>query len=209
MQYAGIAGTLGRFLGFWTTLTQAAFSYIGSEIVAITGGESRNPRVSLPRAIKSIYVRLVLFYILGVFVITITVASNDERLSLNSGTALASPFVIAIETAGIRVLPSIVNAGLLVSGLSAANSELFTSSRALHGLAIRGHAPRFLGHTNKNGVPYVAILICAAFASLAYMSLGSTAGEAFGYLASLGSAGGLLMWWGVSHLQSRSVRVTY
>lgn len=195
VQYAGIAGTLGRFLGFWATLTRAAFAYIGSEIVAIAAGETRNPQRNVPRAIKNVYIRILLFYIGGVFAIGITVPSNDPRLALNAGSALASPFVIAIETAGIKVLPSVVNAGLIASGWSAANSELFTSSRALHGLAIRGHAPRFFGRTSGNGVPYIAVITCAAFATLAFMSLGSSAGVAFGYLASLGAAGGLLMWW--------------
>ncbi|TXT07683.1 uncharacterized protein COLE_04607 [Cutaneotrichosporon oleaginosum] len=195
VQYAGLGGTLGRFLGFWATLTRAAFAYIGSEIVAIAAGETRNPRVNVPRAIKNVYIRILLFYIGGVFAIGITVPSNDPRLALNAGSALASPFVIAISTAGIKVLPTVVNAGLIASGWSAANSELFTSSRALHGLALRGHAPRFFARTANNGVPYVAIVTCALFASLAFMSLGSSAGVAFGYLASLGAAGGLLMWW--------------
>jgi amino acid transporter len=135
-----------------------------------------------------------LFYICGVFVIGITVPSNDPRLALNAGNALASPFVIAIQNAGIKVLPAVVNGALLASGLSAANSELFTSSRALHGLAIRGHAPRIFGHTSKHGVPYPAILTSACFATLAFMTLSAGAGQAFGYLATLGSAGGLLMW---------------
>lgn len=194
VQYAGLAGTLGRFLGFWATLTRAAFAYIGSEIVAIAAGETRDPRTNVPRAIKNVYIRILLFYIGGVFAIGIIVPSNDPRLALNAGSALASPFVIAIETAGIKALPSVVNAGLIASGWSAANSELFTSSRALHGLAIRGHAPRLFGRTAHNGVPYLAIMTCATFAALAFMSIGSSAGVAFGYLASLGSAGGLLMW---------------
>ncbi|TXT16043.1 hypothetical protein VHUM_00546 [Vanrija humicola] len=203
VQAPGVGGALGRFLGFWSTLTRAAFSYIGSEIVAIAAGETQNPRKNVPRAIRNVYIRILLFYILGVFVIGITVPSDDPRLGLNSGTALASPFVIAIQTAGIKVLPTIVNAALLASGLSAANSELFTSSRALHGLAVNGHAPGVFGRTSARGVPYVAILSCAAFGALAYMSIKSSAGTAFGYLATLGSAGGLLMWWGVCVIHIR------
>ncbi|KAL1413209.1 hypothetical protein Q8F55_000961 [Vanrija albida] len=195
--------TLARFLGFWATLTRAAFSYIGSEIVAIAAGETQNPRKNVPRAIRNVYIRILLFYILGVFAIGITVPSDDPRLGLNSGTALASPFVIAIQSAGIKVLPGVVNGALLASGLSAANSELFTSSRALHGLAVNGHAPRLFGRTSARGVPYVAILTCASFGALAYMSIRSSAGTAFGYLATLGSAGGLLMWWGVCIIHIR------
>lgn len=198
VQYLGIPGALGRFLGFWAVLTQAAFAYIGSEIVAIAAGEAKNPRKSIPIAIRNVYIRIILFYFGGTFVIGLLVASNDERLALNAGTALASPFVIAIENAGIKVLPSIINAALLLSGLSGAGSELFTSSRALHGLATIGSAPKVFARTSTRGVPVYAILFNAVIACLAYMSLGSTAGEAFGYFVNLGSAGGLLMWWGVS-----------
>ena len=198
VQYLGIPGAKGRFLGFWAVLTQAAFAYIGSEIVAITAGEARNPRKTIPLAIRTVWVRIVLFYFGGTFTIGLLVASNDERLTLNAGTALASPFVIAIENAGIKTLPAIINAALLLSGLSGAGSELFTSSRALHGLAIIGNAPKFFAKTTRRGVPVRTILLNAALACLAYMSLGSTAGQAFGYFVNLGSAGGLLMWWGVS-----------
>ncbi|KAK1921855.1 amino acid transporter [Papiliotrema laurentii] len=197
VQYLGIPGALGRFLGFWAVLTQAAFAYIGSEIVAIAAGEAKNPRKSIPIAIRNVYIRIILFYFGGTFVIGLLVASNDERLALNAGTALASPFVIAIENAGIKVLPSIINAALLLSGLSGAGSELFTSSRALHGLATIGSAPKVFARTSTRGVPVYAILFNAVIACLAYMSLGSTAGEAFGYFVNLGSAGGLLMWWGM------------
>ena len=71
VQYQGIAGTLGQFLGFWAVLIQAAFSFIGTEIVAIASGETENPRRNLPKAIKRVYIRILLFYILGVFIIGI------------------------------------------------------------------------------------------------------------------------------------------
>jgi amino acid transporter len=197
VQYAGIAGSLGRFLGFWATLTQAAFSYIGTEIVAIAAGEAKNPRRNLPRAIKRVYVRILIFYLGGTFIIGILVPSNSEGLKLNSGNALASPFVIAIRQAGIPALPSIINACLLTSAWSAASSDLFTSSRALFGLAINGQAPKFFARTTKSGLPYVAVGFCSLFGLLAFMSLQSTAGKVFGYFANLTAAAGLMSWWGI------------
>ncbi|WWC70607.1 uncharacterized protein I206_104558 [Kwoniella pini CBS 10737] len=197
VQYSGIEGSLGRFLGFWAVLTQAAFSYIGTEIVAIAAGEAKNPRRNLPRAIKKVYIRILVFYLGGTFIIGILVPSNDKGLALNSGTALASPFVIAIKRAGIPALPSIINACLLTSAWSAASSDLFTSSRAIYGLAITRQAPKIFARTTKSGIPYVAISFCALFGALAYMSLQSTAGQVFGYFANLTAAAGLMTWWGI------------
>lgn len=65
VQYDGISGVLGRFLGYWAVLTQAAFSYIGTEIVAIAAGEAKNPRRNLPRAIKRVYIRILIFYLVS------------------------------------------------------------------------------------------------------------------------------------------------
>ncbi|KAK8858447.1 hypothetical protein IAR55_002674 [Kwoniella newhampshirensis] len=203
VQYEGIKGSLGQFLGFWAVLTQAAFSYIGTEIVAIAAGEAKNPRRNLPRAIKKVYIRILVFYLGGTFIIGLLVPSDDGGLSLNSGTALASPFVIAIRRAGIPALPSIVNACLLTSAWSAASSDLFTSSRAIYGLALTHQAPKIFARTTKSGLPYVAIIFCALFGALAYMSLQSTAGKVFGYFANLTAAAGLLTWWGICFVYIR------
>jgi amino acid transporter len=197
-QYAGIPGSLGQFLGFWAVLTQAAFSYIGTEIVAVAAAEARNPRKTLPSSIKKVYIRILIFYLGGTFIIGILVPSDATGLKLNSGNALASPFVIAIRKAGIPALPSIINACLLTSAWSAASSDLFTSSRALYGLAVNNQAPKIFARTTKNGLPWVALIVCALFGGLSYMSLSKGAGKVFGYLANLTAACGLLTWWGIS-----------
>lgn len=195
-QYHGIPGALGQFLGFWAVLTQAAFSYIGTEIVAIAAGEAKNPRRNLPRAIRRVYVRILIFYLGGTFVIGLLVPSDDQSLSLLSGTA-KSPFVIAIKNSGINTLPSIINACLLTSAWSAASSDLYTSSRALYGLALSGQAPKIFTRTTKQGLPWISVAVCASFGCLAYMSLNSSAGEVFNYFANLTAAAGLITWWGI------------
>jgi amino acid transporter len=85
----------------------------------------------------------------------------------------------------------------LTSAWSAASSDLFTSSRALYGLAISRNAPQIFARTTKKGLPYVSIAFCAAFGCLAFMSLQSSAGTVFGYFANLTAAAGLLTWWGI------------
>ncbi len=73
----------------------------------IAAGEAKNPRRNLPKAIRRVYIRILLFYIGGVTVIGLLVPSNDPNLGLNKGTASASPFVIAIKRSGIKVLPHV------------------------------------------------------------------------------------------------------
>ncbi|KZT06916.1 amino acid permease [Laetiporus sulphureus 93-53] len=197
VQYNGIAGNKGRFLGWWAVMTQAAFSFIGTEIVAIAAGEAKNPRRNLPKAIRRVYVRILLFYIGGVIIIGLLVPSNNEYLSLSSSTAAKSPFVIAIKTAGIKGLPSVINAALLTSACSAASSDLYTSSRALYGLAMVGNAPKVFARTAGNGLPYVSLITCALFSCLAYMGVNSGSGMVFDWFANMTSIAGLMTWFGI------------
>ncbi|KIM71414.1 hypothetical protein PILCRDRAFT_830350 [Piloderma croceum F 1598] len=198
VQFQGIGGSKGQFLGWWAVMTQAAFSFIGTEIVAIAAGEAKNPRRNLPKAIKRVYIRILLFYIGGTFVIGLLVPSNNPDLTLASGNAGASPFVIAIKQAGIKGLPSVINAALLTSAWSAASSDLYTSSRALYGLAAAGNAPKIFMKTNRRGLPYPSIIFCAMFALLAYMGINGGSGRVFQWFSSMTSVAGLMTWFGIS-----------
>lgn len=194
-QYLDVEGAFGRFLGVWAVLVQAAFSFLGSEITAIAASEAQNPKVTLPSSIKRVYIRILLFYILGVFVIGILVDSTDPRLSVNSTNGLSSPFVIAIQDAGINILPSIVNGAILTSAWSAANSVLYTSSRTLYGLAINGFAPEVCGYVSSWGLPWVAVLVGASFGLLSFMAAGGPkSSEVFAWFANMTSVCGLLSW---------------
>jgi amino acid transporter len=198
VQYLGIPGNTGKFLGWWAVITQAAFSFIGTEIVAIAAGEAKNPRRNLPKAIKRVYIRILLFYMGGTIIVGLLVPSNNSLLNLSSGTAASSPFVIAIQIAGIKGLPSLINACLLTSAWSAASSDLYTSSRALYGLALAGNAPKFLLRTSKSGLPYICLVICAAFSLLAFMGVSAGAGKVFGWFSNMTAIAGLLTWFGIN-----------
>ncbi|PAV20677.1 amino acid permease [Pyrrhoderma noxium] len=197
VQYEGIQGPTGRFLGWWAVMTQAAFSFIGTEIVAIAAGEAKNPRRNLPKAIKRVYIRILLFYIGGTFVIGLLVASNNSSLT-NDGTATGSPFVIAIKAAGIGGLPHVINAALLTSAWSAASSDLYTSSRAIYGLALAGNAPKIFSRTTKSGLPLIAIAFCSVFSLLAYMGINSGSGKVFNWFSNMTAIAGLMTWFGIS-----------
>ncbi|KAF8601762.1 amino acid permease [Ceratobasidium sp. AG-I] len=203
VQYAGIGGAKGQFLGWWSVMTQAAFSFIGTEIVAIAAGEAKNPRRNLPKAIRRVYIRILLFYIGGTLVIGLLVPSNHPRLNLGSGDAAASPFVIAIQTAGIKGLPSVINAALLTSAWSAASSDLYTSSRALYGLALAGNAPKIFRKVSKSGLPYVSVIFCSLFSGLAYMSVNAGAGKVFNWFANMTAVAGLMTWFGICYTYTR------
>jgi len=197
VQFDGISGSTGRFLGWWSVMTQAAFSFIGTEIVAIAAGEAKNPRRNLPKAIKRVYIRILLFYIGGTFIIGLLVPSNDPGLNLNSGDAASSPFVIAIKRAGIKGLPSVINACLLTSAWSAASSDLYTSSRALYGLSLSRNAPRIFSRTSKSGLPWISVLFCSLFAFLAFMGINAGSGKVFGWFQNLTAIAGLMTWFGI------------
>ncbi|KAK7694580.1 hypothetical protein QCA50_001766 [Cerrena zonata] len=197
-QFNGISGSTGQFLGWWSVMTQAAFSFIGTEIVAIAAGEAKNPRRNLPKAIKRVYIRILLFYIGGVTIIGLLVPSSEPDLNITTSDAGKSPFVIAIKHAGIKGLPSVINAALLTSAWSAASSDLYTSSRALYGLAIAGNAPKIFLTTSKKGLPYVSIIFCSLFATLAYMGINAGSGKVFGWFANMTSVAGLMTWFGIS-----------
>ncbi|KAF9068023.1 amino acid permease/ SLC12A domain-containing protein [Rhodocollybia butyracea] len=198
VQYNDIPGNTGKFLGWWAVITQAAFAFIGAEIVAIAAGETKNPRRNLPKAIKRVYFRILLFYVGGTAVIGLLVPSNNPGLHLSSKTAAGSPFVIAIQKAGIKGLPSLINACLLTAAWSAASSDLYTSSRSLHGLALSGNAPRIFLRTTRRGLPYVSIIFCASFSLLAFMGVSSGAGTVFGWFSNMTAIAGLMTWFGIN-----------
>ncbi|ORZ09931.1 amino acid permease [Absidia repens] len=195
VQFNGIPGSLGRFLGFFSVLMNAAFSFIGTEIVAIAAGETSNPRRNIPKAINKVYIRIILFYVLGTFIIGLLVPSNDPKLLGSSDNANTSPFVIAINNANIQALPHIINACLLSSAWSAASSDLYTSSRALYGLSIAGNAPKIFARVSKKrGLPYVALIFCSLFAFLSFMGITEGSSTVFSWFQAMTSMCGMITW---------------
>ncbi|KAL8826646.1 MAG: hypothetical protein Q9170_007321 [Blastenia crenularia] len=192
-------GNTGKFLAFWTALVKSGFAFILSpELIVLAAGETEAPRRNIPKAAKRFVYRLTVFYILGTFVISVIVASNDDLLlqGVNSGktNAGASPFVVGIKRAGIRVLDHIINAVILTSAWSAGNSFLFAGSRSLYSLALTGQAPRIFRTCNKHGVPYLCVAVTSLLACLVYLSVSSGSATVFQWFVNLTTISGYIAW---------------
>lgn len=184
-------------MALWSTFTTAVFAYLGTELVGVTVGEAANPRKVIPRAIKLTFYRILLFYVVLVFFLGMLVPYNDKKLleaNKLSNSARASPFVVAIENAGIRTLPGILNGAILIFVFSAANSDLYIASRTLYGLAHEGKAPRFFTRTDSRGVPIYALGLSVAFCLLAFLGVNTDSYKVFGYFVNLVTMFGLLTW---------------
>ena len=181
-------------MAFWATFVNAAFSFLGTEIVALAAAEAENPRRNVPKAIRRVFYRIVMFYIGGVIVIGWLVPYNSPNLLGNTGTASSSPFVIAIVNAKIKALPSIINAVILVSAFSAGNSDLYASSRTLYGLACAGQAPHFLRYCTKSGLPVWCVSVTAVIGLLAYLNVSNRGSVVFEWFVNICSITGLITW---------------
>lgn len=197
VEYSPATGDLGRFLGLFSTLINAAFSYGGVELVAVAAGECENPRKNIPKAVRRVFWRILFFYVLGTLAIGVLVASNDDHLLNAKGAGAArSPWVIGIQNAGITVLPSIINAVILTSATSSGNAFLYTGSRYLYALAQNRQAPKFFLYCSKRGVPYWAVAFTASIGLLTYMSASPDQGaaKAFSWFQNLCSIASLFTW---------------
>lgn len=190
----------GRFLGFWSVLTSAVFSFLGAELVGVTVGEAQNPRKAIPRAVRLTFFRIVCFYLVLILFLGMTVPYNSPRLltanttSGNTVNAAASPFVVAAVLAGVNGLPDIINVCLLIFTFSAANSDLYIATRSLYSLAIEGNAPRIFSRTNDRGVPIYALGLSSACCCIAFMSPDVGTFKTFTYFVSLVTIFGILTW---------------
>ncbi|KAH8703642.1 putative amino acid permease [Talaromyces proteolyticus] len=187
-------GSWGRFLGFWAVMSNAVYSFAGVESLAMAAAETKNPRQNIPKACKRVFARLTIFYVLAILIVGMLVSSDDDRLSNESGTAAQSPFVIAASDAGIKAIPSIVNAVVLTSAWSASNQSILAGTRTLYGLALKGHAPKFFLWTTPYGIPYMCVALQVTFSFLSYMCVSNEALTVFYWFVDLTAAGVLISW---------------
>jgi yeast amino acid transporter len=174
-------GDTGRFIGFLFAIIQAGFTIAGPEYISMAAGEVRNPRKSLPMAYRTMAYRFAAFFIGGALCVGIICPYNDQTLVSiyfgeggGGGTGAASPYVIGMNRWAIPVLPSITNALILTSILSAGNSYVYCSSRSLFGLALDGKAPKIFTKCNKAGVPIYCVAMTLAISCLAFLQVSSS-----------------------------------
>ncbi|KAH6961749.1 amino acid permease/ SLC12A domain-containing protein [Ilyonectria sp. MPI-CAGE-AT-0026] len=193
VQYLGFPGAIGRFLGFWTTFNNALYSFSGIENISLAAAETKNARQVIPKAAKRVFWRVLIFYVLTIFLVGLVVPSNNDLLLSSKGTA-ASPFVISANLAGIKVIPHVINAIVITSAWSCGNMGMMSYVRYLFGLAKTGHAPKVFLRLNRFGIPWVSVSLFTAFMALGYLTSSNGAATVFTWLQDLLSIAILVNW---------------
>ena len=177
--------------GVWLSLTITVTSYMGVEIIAVTAGEAEDPEVTIPRAMRSIVWRLILFYVLAIAVMVTMVPWNQAT---GSSTLSGSPFVTAFAAAHIPFAAAIMNFVVLTAALSSMNTNLYLSTRMLFSLGSGGYAPEWMGKVSRNGVPHRALLASTAGIVAAILLAIFAPKNAFLMLYGVAVAGMLFVW---------------
>ncbi|KAL9024311.1 MAG: hypothetical protein Q9196_006607 [Gyalolechia fulgens] len=194
------------FKGLCAVFVTAAFAFSGTELVGLAAAEAQNPAKALPGAIKQVFWRITLFYILSLLFVGLLVPHTDERL-LGSGLSdsQASPFVIAAKDAGLIGFDSFMNVVILVSVISIGNSGVYGGSRTLTALAEQGYAPKIFAYIDKSGRPLFSTIFMLMFSPIAYVSLSASGETVFAWLLALSGLAALFTWGSIclSHIRFR------
>lgn len=188
----------------------AGFSFQGTELVGVAAGESKNPSKDVPKSIRTIFWRIMIFYIGAIAVISFLIPYTDDRLLANDVTDIAtSPFTLVFENAGVLAAASIMNAVILTSILSAGNSGLYASTRMLYALAADGKAPKIFARVSKRGIPGPALAMTAAIGGFAFLTSLIGNGGAYMWLVNVSGLSGFIVWMGIawSHYRFRKAYV--
>jgi len=202
-----LTGLEGGFMpngwsGVWMAVLIAIFSFYGVEIIAVASGETQDPRKTIPLALRSLVLRLTLFYVLALGIMVAFIPWTEVGVKI----VQQSPFVKLFEHAGIRQAAGIMNFVVITAALSSMNTNIYLCSRMLFSLGRGGYAPAFVGKLGKSGTPLRAILISGVgiviASSTAYFS-----SSAFNQLFGIAIFGGIFVWIMilVTHLRFRKV----
>ncbi|KAK9767305.1 Basic amino-acid permease [Basidiobolus ranarum] len=188
----GDAPFVGGIGGFASVFVTAAFAYGGTESIGITAGETKNPRKNVPRVIRNVFWRILMFYIMSIFVIGIDVPYNEPNI--NQKNARDSPFTLVFKMTGFEVAPSFINAVVLTSVISAGNHALFAGTRLLYTLGEHGHAPKIFTKLTKNRVPIYSLLTTAAISCVCFASSFVGTGTLWNWLQNLVGVSNQISW---------------
>jgi lysine-specific permease len=206
------AGTRAPFVGGWMAVLSvflvAGFSFQGTEGVGLAAAETADPSKSVPKAIRTVFWRILLFYIGSIFVVGTLIPYTDPNLLHGDESHIAfSPFTMVFQQ-----LPrfgyytsNIMNAVILSSVLSCGNSSMYVASRMLHAMAHSNKAPKLFGRLNRRGVPFAALLATGLVSALAFFSTLVGDQKIYQLLYNASSLSGFLIWLGIAicHLRFR------
>lgn len=204
---APFVGGLGAIISIFMI---AGFSFQGTELVGIAAGESENPEKNVPRAINSVFWRIMLFYIGALAIVGFLIPYTDENLLKADIENIAiSPFTLVFERGGLSIAATLMNAVILTSVLSCANSGLYASTRMLYAMAKEGRAPKVFKKLNSRGVPVNAVYFTTAFGLTAFLTSLVGEGTAYTWLLNITGVIGFIAWLGIaiSHYRFRQAYV--
>ncbi|KAF2110880.1 AAT family amino acid transporter, partial [Lophiotrema nucula] len=175
------------FKGFCSVFVTASFAFGGTELTGLAAAEAADPVKQIPKASKQVFWRITFFYVVNLFILGLIVpASSDVLLGSSGANTKASPFVLAIQLAGVKGLPSVFNAVITIAVLSVANSCTYGSTRTLQAMAANGMAPKIFAYVDKKGRPIPTIILQLLFGCLAFINEASdTGGTIFSWLLAL------------------------
>ncbi|KAF9020623.1 hypothetical protein BDZ89DRAFT_958158 [Hymenopellis radicata] len=191
----GIDGApfVGGFGGFARVFVTASFAYGGTESLGIAAGETKNPSANMPKVVKFVFWRILIFYLLSVFLIGLNVPWNYPNLS--NKTTTTSPFTIVFQYAGSNAAGSFMNTVILTSVLSAGNHALFAGTRVLYGLSVTrpAQAPRIFSWTIR-GVPLPALALTSSISALCFGSSFIGSGQLWSWLQNIVGVSNQIAW---------------
>ncbi|RNM06745.1 amino acid permease [Dickeya undicola] len=202
----GDAPFAGGFSAMIGVAMIVGFSFQGTELIGVAAGESKDPQTNIPRAVRQVFWRILLFYIFAILIISLLVPYTDPNLLRNDVKDISvSPFTLVFENAGLLSAAAVMNAVILTAVLSAGNSGMYASTRMLFTLAQEGKAPACFARLSKGGVPRNALYATTVVAGMCFLS--SMFGNQTVYLWLLNTSGmtGFIAWLGIaiSHYRFR------
>ena len=184
------------FTGVFISLMTVVYAFQGAEVMGIAAGETEDPDKNIPRAVRNIVFRVIIFYLLTMFVLSAIVPWQEAGL-------LESPFVTVFDMVGIPFAADIMNFVILTALLSVGNSGLYASTRILWSLSQDGMAHRVFGKLTKRGVPLVSLFVTLGFALLSLLSSVVAPETVFMLLYSVSAIAGTLTWMTIALAQYR------
>lgn len=175
----------------FVTMMNVIFSYQGSELIGIAAGESEEPEKNIPRAIRNVLFRIIVFYIASIIILSAIFPASELGL-------LESPFVTLMELAGVPYAASIMNFIILTAILSVGNSCLYASTRLLWAMAHDGMAPKVFGKLSKRKVPLNSLLFTMSFSLLSLLTSFIAADTVFVLLMSIAGISVTISWMGIA-----------
>lgn len=188
------------FSGVWMAVIMAIFSFYGIEVIAVTSGEAKDPVKAIPAALRTMVLRLFLFYVLALTVMVTFIPWTE----IGAHVVTESPFVRLFNNVGIMYAAGIMNFVVLTAALSSMNTNIYLTSRMLFSLSRGSYAPKILGKLSANGTPVGATILSGSCILLA-ASVSRLTPYAYNYLFGIALFGGLSVWMIIlfSHLSFR------